>query len=180
MTRMSSIRTSAGRPALALLLALLAAACLPEREGVVPPYYRDLARVDASVDAVSAQQMISSYRQSNGAGLLTVDPVLMQAAQKQAIAMARAQDVRASLEPGNALATRLSVAGEGKTYAVENVSAGYRTIAEAFSGWRDSPKHNAVMLDSKATRMGIATAYAAGSRHKVYWSLVLAGPAGQP
>ncbi|WP_249691973.1 CAP domain-containing protein [Stappia sp. WLB 29] len=161
------------------LVGLLAAACMPERN-VVPPYYKDLARVDASVDAAAAQQMITSYRQSNGAGSLSIDPALMQVAQKQALAMARAQDIQASLQRGNSLAVRLAAAGEEKTYAVENVSAGYRTIAEAFSGWRDSPKHNAVMLDGKATRMGIATAYAPGSRHKVYWSLVLAGPAGQP
>jgi uncharacterized protein YkwD len=157
------------------LAGLLVAACVPERE-TVPPYYRDLARVDAAVDAASAQQLITSYRQSNGAGPLSIDPALMQAAQKQATAMARAHDVKASLDAGNGLATRLAAAGETNTYAVENVSAGYRTLAEAFSGWRDSPKHNAVMLDGKATRMGIATAYASGSKHKVFWSLVLAAP----
>ena len=154
---------------------LLIAACMPEST-VVPPYYKDMARVDAAVDAASAQQMISSYRQSNGAGPLTVDPALMRAAQAQATAMARAGDVKASLSAGNGLAARLGAVGETNTYAVENVSAGYRTLAEAFSGWRDSPKHNAVMLDGKVTRMGIATAYASGSEHKVFWSLVLAAP----
>ena len=59
---------------------------------------------------------------------------------------------------------------------MENASAGYRTLAEAFSGWRDSPKHNAVMLDGRATRMGIATAYSPGSKYRVFWSLVLAAP----
>lgn len=157
------------------LTGLLVAACMPERS-VVPPYYKDMARVDAAVDAPSAQQMISSYRQSNGAGSLTIDPALMRAAQAQAAAMARAGDVKASLSAGNGLATRLGAVGETNTYAVENVSAGYRTLAEAFSGWRDSPKHNAVMLDGRATRMGIATAYASGSKHKVFWSLVLAAP----
>ncbi|MGL4974346.1 MAG: CAP domain-containing protein, partial [Bosea sp. (in: a-proteobacteria)] len=49
-----------------------------------------------------------------------------------------------------------------------------RRLAEAFSGWRDSEQHNKVMKASRATRMGIATAYAPGSKYKVYWALVLA------
>ena len=158
-----------------LACSLVLAGCLPDR-GSVPPYYKDLARVDAVVDAASAQQMISSYRQNNGLGGLTIDPVLMRAARQQAEAMAQANNVRASLDPQNRLAARLSAAGETQTYAVENASAGYRTLAEAFSGWRDSPKHNAVMLDGRATRMGIATAYSPGSKYRVFWSLVLAAP----
>lgn len=121
--------------------------------------------------------MISGYRQNNGLRPLTIDPMLMHAARQQAEAMASANNVRASLDPNNRLASRLSAAGESKTYAVENASAGYRTLAEAFSGWRDSPKHNAVMLDDRTTRMGIATAYAPGSKYRVFWSLVLAAPA---
>jgi uncharacterized protein YkwD len=30
------------------------------------------------------------------------------------------------------------------------------------------------MLDKRVKRMGIATAYAAGAKYKVYWALVLA------
>ena len=52
-----------------------------------------------------------------------------------------------------------------------------RTLAEAFSGWRDSPSHRANMLHDGVTRMGIATAYAPASRYKVFWSMVLAKPA---
>ena len=54
-----------------------------------------------------------------------------------------------------------------------NLSAGYHTLAEAFSGWRDSPPHRAVMLAPEAKRMGIATAYAPGSKYKVYWALLV-------
>ena len=48
-------------------------------------------------------------------------------------------------------------------------------LAEAFSGWRDSPGHRANMLKSGVTEMGIAAAYAAHSKYKVFWSLVMAG-----
>jgi uncharacterized protein YkwD len=60
--------------------------------------------------------------------------------------------------------------------AVENIGAGYHTLAEAFSGWRDSPPHRANMLNSGVTRMGIAAVYAPNSKYKVFWALILAAP----
>jgi uncharacterized protein YkwD len=63
--------------------------------------------------------------------------------------------------------------------AVENISAGYHTLAEAFSGWRDSPPHRANMLNGSVTRMGIAAVYAPASKYKVFWALILAGPDGR-
>ena len=63
----------------------------------------------------------------------------------------------------------------GGSVAVENISAGYRTLAEAFSGWRDSPPHRANMLNASVTRMGIAAVYAPSSKYKVFWALILAG-----
>ena len=60
--------------------------------------------------------------------------------------------------------------------AAENISAGYHTLAEAFSGWRDSPPHRANMLLKGATRMGIAAVYTPSSKYKVYWALILAEP----
>ncbi|NBN65887.1 CAP domain-containing protein [Microvirga tunisiensis] len=150
------------------------AGCQSDKPVELPPFYRDLARVNATVDAQSALQMINQYRQNNGLRPLTLDPTLMSIAQSQARTIASADNIRASLEPQNQLKTRLDAIGETKTYAVENVSAGYRTLAEAFSGWRESQSHNRVMLDAQSTRMGIATHYAPNSKYKVFWSLVLA------
>jgi len=62
--------------------------------------------------------------------------------------------------------------------AGENVSAGYHTLAEAFSGWRDSPPHRANMLNSSVARMGIAAVCAPASKYKVFWALILVGPGG--
>ncbi len=140
------------------------------------PFYNDLASPSAQINAQDAANVISNYRRNNGLSAVTLDPALTRAAQRQAEAMARANDVRASLANGNGLAVRLAGEGMSDIYAVENVSAGYRTFAEAFSGWRESSKHNTVMLDPKATRMGIATTYAPGSKYKVFWSLVMAAP----
>ena len=49
------------------------------------------------------------------------------------------------------LEKRLGASGYPATLAVENVSAGYHTLAEAFSGWRHSPPHKANMLKSGVT-----------------------------
>ena len=72
--------------------------------------------------------------------------------------------------------TRLAAGGFGGRLAVENVSAGYHTLAEAFSGWRDSPPHRANMLQNGVSRMGIAAVYAPSSKYKVFWTLILAAP----
>ncbi|WP_082206044.1 MULTISPECIES: CAP domain-containing protein [Pannonibacter] len=158
--------------------ALLLAGCQSKTPADVPPYYRDLARVNAVIDQATAQQMISQYRENNGRGRVVADPALITLAQQQARVIAAADDIRASLYPQNQLKNRLDAIGESKSYGVENVSAGYRTLAEAFSGWRESPTHNKVMLDERVTRMGIATAYSPSSKYKVFWSLVLVSPRG--
>lgn len=166
-------RAAAGGAALALALAL--AACVGERTQT-PPFYQDLARTDGQVDAATAAQMISQYRINNGLSPVAPDAQLSAIAQTQADAMAAAGSVQASLAPGQQLAARMATIGEPKTAAAENVSAGYRTFAEAFSGWRESPKHNQVLLTKDATRLGIATAYSSTAKHKVFWSLVMAAP----
>lgn len=134
-----------------------------------PVFYQSLASPSAAVDAATAADMISAYRANKGLGPLAVDPGLVARAQAAADSMARA-DRPAS---GEALSQQLAMKGLNSPGA--NLSAGYHTLAEAFSGWRDSPAHNRVMLSPRATRLGIATAYAPGSKYKVYWALIVAG-----
>jgi uncharacterized protein YkwD len=142
-----------------------------------PTFYQDLAQTDAAVDAAVAQSMISGYRSNNGLGPVVVDSDLMRLAGEQARAMA-ARD-KMDRDVGHPFHERMRKAGVGGSVAVENVGAGYHTLAEAFSGWRDSPPHRANMLNRGVTRMGIATAYAPASKYKVFWALILAGPDGR-
>ena len=60
---------------------------------------------------------------------------------------------------------RLGASGYPATVAVENVSAGYHTLAEAFSGWRNSPPHKANMLKNGVTKLGIAASLC--SKHQI-------------
>jgi uncharacterized protein YkwD len=161
------------RPALLTALALLAG-CAEEPTQTIPSFYRNLGSSTALVDSAMAASMISDYRANKGLGPVTVDPTLDQVAADQARIMAAKDSVNVSLEDARDLDARLARAGYRTAHAVENVSAGYRTLAEAFSGWRESKKHDAKLLDPQATRIGIATAYAPNSKYKVFWSIILA------
>jgi uncharacterized protein YkwD len=77
---------------------------------------------------------------------------------------------------GKAFRQRIAGSRFDAKVAVENISAGYHTLAEAFSGWRDSPPHRANMLNKGVTRMGIAAVYSSKSKYKVFWTLILAAP----
>ena len=134
--------------------------------------YQSMMAPGARLDARAARDMISLYRGNQGLEALTLDPGLMAAAQAQADAMARAGKL--SHEVQGSLTARLDRAGYQKSTAVENVSAGYDTMAEVFSGWRQSPPHNANMLSPRMRRMGIAAATNPHTRYKVFWSLMLA------
>jgi uncharacterized protein YkwD len=159
------------RAAAALTMTLLLAGCAAAP--VEPPaMYADMADPTAKLDAVAAASMISQYRQNNGLGAVAVDPDLMRLAEAQSGAMA-AQN-KLDHDAKAPLARRLAAGGYPATLAVENVSAGYHTLAEAFSGWRDSPPHKANMLKSGVTKLGIAASYAPNTKYKVFWTLILA------
>jgi uncharacterized protein YkwD len=163
------------RAAAALFVTLVLSGCASEVAVVESPtMYADMAVSGARLDAAAAATMISLYRQNNGLGRVEVDPELMRLAESQSQAMADKNkldhDVRAPL------AKRLTGAGYQANVAVENVSAGYHTLAEAFSGWRDSPPHKANMLKSGVTKIGIAASYAPNTKYKVFWTMILAAP----
>lgn len=158
----------------AILVTLLLAGCAAEAPVETPAMYIDLATPDAKLDPAAAASMISQYRANNGLGPVTVDPALMQLAETQASAMAAANKLDHNVRAP--LAKRLTGAGFPTDKAVENVSAGYHTLAEAFSGWRDSPPHRANMLAGDVTKLGIAASYAPNTKYKVFWTLILAKP----
>ena len=140
-----------------------------------PAFYDNLARAEAQVNVNAAASLLSDYRRRNGLPPVEIDTRLVEMADAQAKAMAKRNQV--SHDPGGRnFNKRLSASGFNASRAAENIGAGYHTLAEAFSGWRDSPSHNKNMLLAGATKMGIATAYAANSKYKVFWALVLAEP----
>ena len=138
-----------------------------------PSFYRSMATEDAKVDAKAAQSMISGFRRNNGLGIVVLDDKLMKLAEEQARAMASKN--RFEHDAAGPFTQRIKRGYDAKV-AVENIGAGYHTLAEAFSGWRDSPPHRANMLHSGVTKMGIAAVYSPKSKYKVFWALILAAP----
>ncbi len=164
------------RPLAACFALLMLAACAgdtfaPKSE---PSFYRNLARPGAELDAAAAASMISGYRANNGLPAVALDAELTRLAQAQAEIMARRDKLDHGA--GKPFVARLRASGYDAKTAAENISAGYHTLAEAFSGWRDSPPHKANMLLKGATRIGIAAVYTPASKYKVYWALILAEP----
>src|ERR1700733_2307286 len=159
------------RAMIAILGLLTLGGCAAEVPVEQPSMYLNMAD-GAKLDPQAAASMISLYRQNNGLGAVVVDPELMKLAEAQSQTMASRNkldhDVKAPL------ARRLNAAGYPASVAVENVSAGYHTLAEAFSGWRDSPPHRENMLNSGVTNLGIAASYAPNTKYKVFWTLILA------
>src|ERR1700730_1332177 len=173
----SMIRASAAILVCGVYLCLAGlAGCADNNPPAEPSFYKDLAQADAVLDANAAQSMISGYRGNNGLGPVTIDPELMRLASEQAQAMAASG--KPDHDVGRPFKERMRNSGFDASLAVENVSAGYHTLAEAFSGWRDSPPHRANMLNSGVTRMGIAAVFTPKPKYKVFWALILA-PAGE-
>jgi uncharacterized protein YkwD len=166
---------SFARALLAVLAIAMLGGCadtyLPKAE---PTFYRNLAQPGAELDSSAAASMISGYRANNGLPAVVIDPELMKLAQAQAEIMAKRDKLDHGA--GKPFVQRLKASGYDAKTAAENISAGYHTLAEAFSGWRDSSPHRANMLLAGASRMGIAAVYTPASKYKVYWSLILAGP----
>ncbi len=139
-----------------------------------PSFYESMANAGGALDSKAAASMISGYRKNNGLGIVSLDPKLMAMAETHARNMAARNKLEHSL--GGAFNERIRKSGFDAKVAVENIGAGYHTLAEAFSGWRDSAPHRANMLHRGVTKMGIAAAYAPGTKYKVFWALILAAP----
>jgi uncharacterized protein YkwD len=148
---------------------------VPEPLPEEPSFYRSMAQTGAQLDSAAAASMISGYRKNNGLGTVSVDPVLTRLAEQQARAMARRDKL--DHNAGGPFAQRMKASGYAYKAGAENIGAGYHTLAEAFSGWRDSPPHRANMLLKGVTEMGIAAIYEPNSKYKVFWALIVAAPA---
>ena len=140
--------------------------------GDLPGFNEPLATADAKLNVTAAQAVISTYRTNNGLGPVSIDPELMTLAGEQARAMAQRDKLDHNV--GRPFQQRIQQSSFDASVAVENIAAGYDTLAEAFSGWRASPAHRTNMLNPAVTKMGIAAVYAPKSKYKVFWSLILA------
>ena len=121
---------------------------------------------------------LNAYRASHGLAAVRLDPGLMAMAQRQADAMV-AGNVLSHTVAGTFQA-RLAASGVDTTEAGENLGAGYFSLEEAMAGWRDSPEHDANLLITQATRIGVAIAKSPRTHYGVYWALEIAAEPQRP
>ena len=132
---------------------------------------RDVAAVH--LDPAAATEMLNAYRASQNLGAVRLDPALTAMAQRQADAMAAANQM--SHDVAGNFPSRLAAAGVDAVAAAENLGGGYYSLQEAMDGWRRSPAHNANLTMPDAKRFGIAIAKDPRTHYGVYWAMEMAG-----
>ena len=126
--------------------------------------------------------LLNDYREQNGLRPVILSDTLAVAAERHSKDMAEysffAHDtVRSSFyKPGFKPWDRMGQEGyDYNTAKGENLAVGYETAEEAMQAWKDSPAHNAAMLDGNYRVMGVARINAPDSMHGWYWTTDFGG-----
>jgi hypothetical protein len=142
------------------------------------------ASADPSYDSEELRflQLINDYRQQNGLGPLILSDTLTMSSEHHSQDMARygffAHNTVASSYYARGAQPWDRMVAEGyayNTYKGENIATGYDTAEEVFQGWRESPSHNAAMLDGHYRVIGISRFYAPSASHHWYWTTDFGG-----
>ncbi len=127
-------------------------------------------------------RLINDYRADNGVGPLILSDTLAVAAQRHSEDMGEYgffahNTERSSYYPaGSEPWDRMAAEGYGyNTFKGENLAVGCETAAECFELWRNSPSHNAAMLDGNYKVVGVARLSVPNSRHGWYWTTDFGG-----
>jgi uncharacterized protein YkwD len=130
--------------------------------------------VDATIDSQEQAflQVINNYRQQNGRQPLKLSSTLNKAAAWKSADMASNNYVAHDDTPHNRTWIQ-RIRDCGYTYNAwigENIAVGNSSASITFEQWRGSSGHNANMLGSNYTAIGIGRAYNANSTHGWYWT----------
>jgi len=129
-----------------------------------------LASLAHAEDGEDVVEMISRYRHQHGLSTVKVEPKLTAIAERQAKAMAASGIMDHNI--AGPFVYRISGAHLGM--ASENLAAGTNNWAETFRLWRNSPDHNANLLQSRADSIGVAISRNGHTRYKTFWAMVIA------
>jgi len=115
--------------------------------------------------------LINQYRAQNGRGPLSIDPSLAAAADWMSFDMGVNNYFSHTDSLGRDPFQRMNAFGYNyNTWRGENIAAGTSSAQTVFDLWRNSPGHNANMLNANYKVMGIARAYTSGSGYGWYWT----------
>ena len=127
-------------------------------------------------DEQALLDLINAHRVDNGLSPLSISPTLTDAALWMSRDMAEKDYFSHTDSLGRDPFQRM--ADFGYTYNAwkgENLAAGSDTPQLTFQLWRDSPGHNANMLNPNFVTVGLAKAYGADSSYGWYWSAEFGG-----
>jgi uncharacterized protein (TIGR03437 family) len=116
-------------------------------------------------------KLINDYRAQNGLNPLRASLALTRAADWMSADMAAKNYFSHTDSAGRDPFVRMTAFGYNYGgYRGENIAAGYNDAARTFNLWRNSPGHNANMLNANFNVIGISRAYGAASTYKWYWT----------
>lgn len=104
---------------------------------------------------------VNAVRTGVGASPLTMCGTLQSAAQGYSEEMVRTDTFSHTSPSGLAPVDRAQAGGYGSSYVGENIAAGYASVADAMTGWINSPGHYANLIKADYTHVGFG--YAAGA-----------------
>lgn len=121
-------------------------------------------------------KLINDYRAQNGLQALRASLALTRAADWMSADMAAKNYFNHTDSQGRDPFVRMAAFGYNYGgYRGENIAAGYDDAARTFNLWRNSPGHNAAMLNANFNVIGISRAYGASSTYRWYWTADFGG-----
>ncbi|MDQ4099674.1 MAG: CAP domain-containing protein [Chloroflexota bacterium] len=120
--------------------------------------------------------IINSYRQSKGIAALKMTRILGASAEHHSVDMAKSGVFSHTLSTGVTWSQNMTNHGYTfSTYRGENIAAGYSLAQDTFNQWKNSPTHNANMLNGNFKAIGIGQVYNSTSKWKYYWTTNFGG-----
>jgi uncharacterized protein YkwD len=128
--------------------------------------------------SATALPLVNRIRARHNLPLLKVTPVVVSAAEDQAVRMSRYGKMSHFLGSDKSFYARMK-RQDVPMPAAENIAAGQQTVEAAMSAWEHSPHHLENML-GRYDAVGVVVARNAGTGNLPYWAMVLCNTSTPP
>ena len=134
-------------------------------------------------EEIAFVKLINQYRADNGLSQLKISDAISEAAYRHNSDMGKYgffdhYTVKSDwFAKGTSPYERMAKSGYNynNTYEGENIAAGYVTAADVFKAWKNSPGHNANMLNPHYKVIGISRLYVSTSKYIYFWTTDFGG-----
>ncbi|WP_209009096.1 CAP domain-containing protein [Pseudovibrio japonicus] len=129
-----------------------------------------------AVNQNEALRQVNAWRAQHSVPPLQLDPHLTSVSQDMADHVARRDTLQTPRHSSSSLSRRTQTSEYRTAAGAENLGAGYSTLTQAITGWKNSPGHNSNLLSRHVTHMGIARTNRADGTYRNFWVMTLAAP----